>query len=195
MPGLPTQTELFHCFVGEAFPEFWDRLRQAKNPNVAAMAHQVQHTLAGEGLELSLPDAVITVKIDAAHTDSQFELFEVDAPRGPVTPLHRTPWPKAYYVLSGRMIVQVEDEGFDLGPGSAITIPPGALHTETVLSSLTKYLALGLTGAMGRFFADLDATGTHGRPIDEVAQVLQEVLTRHDVTVAGFEPADLESVP
>src|SRR5688500_12741577 len=76
-------TELFHCLVAEAFPEFWDRLSQVENPNVAAMTHQVQHTLAGEGLELNLPDAVITVKIDAEHTDNQFELFEVDAPRGP----------------------------------------------------------------------------------------------------------------
>ena len=103
-------------------------------------------------------------------------------------------WAKAYYVLNGRMIVQVEDEGFDLGPGSAITIPPGALHTETVLSPSTKYLALGLTGAMGRFFADLDASVPHGRPIEEIAPQLQEVLARHGVTLAGFETADLEPV-
>jgi hypothetical protein len=64
-----------------------------------------------------------------------------------------------------------------------------------VLGPATKYLALGLTGAMGRFFADLDATVPQGRPIDADAQELQKVLTRHDVTVAGFEPADLESVP
>jgi quercetin dioxygenase-like cupin family protein len=159
------------------------------------MTHLVQHTDAGEGIELALPDGVVTMKIDAEHTDGDYELFEVDAPRGPTTPLHRTSWGKAYYVLHGRMIVQVEDEGFDLGPGSAITIPPGALHTETVLSPSTKYLALGLTGAMGRFFADLDASVPHGRPIQEVVQQLQEVLTRHEVTLASFETADLESVP
>ena len=153
------------------------------------MTHLVQHSAAGEGIELTLPDAVVTVKIDAAYTDGHYELFEVDAPRGPTTPLHRTGWGKAYYVLHGRMIVQVEDEGFDLGPGSAITIPPGALHTETVLSPSTKYLALGLTGAMGRFFADLDASVPHGRPIREVTQPLQDVLARHDVTVASFQAA------
>jgi quercetin dioxygenase-like cupin family protein len=159
------------------------------------MTHLVQHTAAGEGLELTAPDAVVTIKIDAGHTDDQYELFEVDAPRGPATPLHRTGWPKAYYVLNGRMIVQVEDEAFDLGPGSSITIPPGALHTETVLSPSTKYLALGLTGAMGRFFADLDASVPHGRRIQEIAPLLQEVLARHGVTLAGFEPADFEYVP
>ena len=158
------------------------------------MTHLVQHSAAGEGRELTAPDGVHTVKIDAVHTDDHYELFEIDAPRGPATPLHRTGWAKAYYVLSGRMLVQVEDEGFDLGPGSSITIPPGALHTFTVLSPTTKFLAMSLTGAMGRFLADLDASVPHGRPIEEVAQQIQEVLARHDVTVAGFEVDDLESV-
>ena len=57
------------------------------------------------------------------------------------------------------MIVQVEDEAFDLGPGSSITIPPAALHTFTVLSPTTKFLAVCMTGAMGRFHADLDYLG------------------------------------
>ena len=159
------------------------------------MTHQVQYTAAGEGIELAAPDAVLTVKIDGGHTDDHYELFEVDAPRGPTTPLHRTGWAKAYYVLTGRMIVQVEDEAFDLGPGSSITIPPAALHTFTVLSPTTKFLAMCMTGAMGRFQADLDACVPRDRPIEEVAQQLQEVLARHDVTVVGFETADLKAVP
>jgi hypothetical protein len=51
------------------------------------------------------------------------------------------------------MIVAVEAEGFDLGPGSSITIPPGALHTFTVLSP-DEVSVVSLTGAMGRFYAD-----------------------------------------
>jgi hypothetical protein len=57
-----------------------------------------------------------------------------------------------------------------------------------------KYLAVGLTRAMGRFFADLDASVPRGRPIEEVMQQVQEVLARHDVTLAGFETAGLEPV-
>jgi len=159
------------------------------------MTHQVQHSAAGEGIELVAPDAVLTVKIDAGHTDDHYELFEVDAPRGPTTPLHRTGWATAYYVLTGRMIVQVEDEGFDLGPGSSITIPPAAWHTFTVLSPTTKFLAICMTGAMGRFQADLHACVPRDSPIEEVAQQLQEVLARHDVMVVGFETADLTAVP
>ena len=147
------------------------------------MTHLVQHTAAGEGSELAAPDAIITVKVDAAHTEDQYELFEVDAPRGPTTPLHRTGRPKTYYVLQGRMIVQVDAEGFELGPGSSIAIPPGALHTFTVLSPSTTFLVLSLTGAMGRFHADLDAAVPQGRSVEEAMADIQEVLARHDVTM------------
>jgi hypothetical protein len=72
-------------------------------------------------------------------------------------------------------------------PGSSITIPPASLHTFTVLSPTAKFLVMSLTGAMGAFHADLDATVSHGRPIAEAAQQIQQVLDRHDVTVAGLQ--------
>jgi quercetin dioxygenase-like cupin family protein len=157
------------------------------------MTYLVQHTAAGECIELATGDAIVTVKIDGAHTDDNYELFEVDAPRGPTTPAHRESWAKAFYVLNGRMIVQVEDEAIDLGPGSSITIPPGALNTFTVLSPTAKFLALSLTGGMGRLFSDLDAM-PHDRPIEEVGPQIQEVLSRHGVTIPDFEMAEVESV-
>jgi quercetin dioxygenase-like cupin family protein len=147
------------------------------------MTHTVQYTPVGEGAELTAPDAVLTVKIDADHTGGDYEVFEVDAPRGPATPLHRTGWGKAYYVLHGRMLVQVDDEGYDLGPGAAVTIPPGALHTFTVLSPTVGFLVISQTGAMGRFHADLDASVPRGRPFEDTVQEIARVLERHDVTV------------
>ena len=147
------------------------------------MTHLVQHTAVGEGRELTAPDAVLTVKIDADHTDGAYELFEVDAPRGPATPLHRTGWGKAYYVLHGRMVVQVDDEGYDLGPGSSVTIPPGALHTFTVLSPTVGFLVVSLSGAMGRFHADLAAAVPADRPVAESMDEIGRVLGRHDVTM------------
>jgi quercetin dioxygenase-like cupin family protein len=175
--------------VPRTFPRILGSTSTGGLPTVDAMTHRVQHTGAGEGIELTAPDAVLTMKIDAGHTDGRYELFEVDAPRGPATPPHRTGWGKAYYVLYGRMVVQVEAEGFELGPGSSITIPPGALHTFTVLSPTTKFLVVSLTGAMSRFHADLDATVPHGRQIEDAMREIRQVLSRHDVTVAGLEEA------
>jgi quercetin dioxygenase-like cupin family protein len=153
------------------------------------MTSLVQHSDAGGGLQLSAPDAVLTIKIDAAHTDDQYELFEVYAPRGPATPMHRTGWGKAYYVLHGRLLVQVESEEYDLGPGSSVAIPPAARHTFTVLTPASTFLVMSLTGAMGRFHADLDATLPRDRTVEELGPELQLVLGRHDVTVDGWQAA------
>ncbi len=153
------------------------------------MTHQIHYCGAGEGLEVNAPDAVLTVKIGAGQTGGDYEIFEVDAPRGPATPLHRTGWAKAYYVLHGRMLVQVGDEAYDLSPGATVTIPPHAWHTFTVLSPTVQFLTVSMSDAMGRFHADLDATVPRGRALEEVGPLVQEVLTRHDVTVAGMEVA------
>jgi quercetin dioxygenase-like cupin family protein len=151
------------------------------------MSHRVRHRGAGEGTELAAPDAVLTIKIDSADTDGGYELFEVDAPRGPATPPHQTGWAKAYYLLHGRMIVQVEDQAVDLTPGSAITIPPNAWHTFTVLSPSAGFLVISLTGAMSRFHADLAAAVPADQPVTEPGPELAAVLARHGVRLAPAE--------
>lgn len=156
--------------------------------SVLAMEHRTHHSPAGEGLELTAPDAVLTVKVDAAHTDGTYEVFEVSAPRGPATPQHRTGWGKSYYVLLGRMIVQVDDRAFDVGPGAVVVIPPGALHTFTVLTPTVAFLVVSAGRAMGAFHADLSATVPQGRPLDEVLPELRQVLSRHAVSFEAGVP-------
>lgn len=152
---------------------------------MGVMTTSIQYLQAGDGVELHAPDATLTVKVDSEHTDGSYEVFEVDALREEPAPLHRTGWAKTYYVLQGRIVVQIDDEGFDLGPGSSIAIPAGALHTFTVLTPATKFLVFSLTGAMGRFHADLDASVPHGRPLEDTTPEIQQVLSRHDVTMDG----------
>lgn len=149
----------------------------------------VQYLTAGQGAELATPDAVLTVKVGADHTDQQFEVFEVDAPRGPATPLHTTGWAKCYYVLAGRMLVQLGDEACDLGPGASLLIPAGAWHTFTVLTPSVQFLAVAATGAMGRFHRDLAASLDPARPLSDLLPVIMEVLSRHPVSMAAPEAA------
>lgn len=149
------------------------------------MTESVHLSTAGTGTEYAAPDATVTVKIGAEHSGAQYELFEIDAPRGPASPPHRESWSKAFYVLQGRILVQAEDQGYDLGPGSSISIPAGTLNTFSVLTPSAKFLAISQTGRMGAFFADLATVD----PADYAA--LGEMSNRHGVTLAA--PTGAES--
>jgi quercetin dioxygenase-like cupin family protein len=147
------------------------------------MTDSVHVSEPGAGAEYAAPDATVTVKIGGEHTGGRYELFEVDAPRGPATPPHSESWSKAFYVLQGRVLVQAGDRGYDLGPGSSIAIPAGTVNTFTVLTPSARFLAISMTDAMGKFFADLDRLGT-ADPADPADRAeIQRVVARHGVTI------------
>lgn len=151
------------------------------------MLGQVRFSPAGEGTEFALPDGTGTLKISGQDTGGAYELFEVDAPRLPAMPPHSTPWAKSFYVLHGQLLVQVDDEGYDLGPGCSVTIPGSAMHTFTVLTPSARFLAVSLTDAMSRFFADF----TRSLPVERSPEdaELAAVLQRHGVTMANGQVA------
>jgi len=138
---------------------------------------------SGEGLELDSTDAKVIVKVDAEHTDGAYEVFEVDAPRGPTVPPHATPWSVSFYVLHGRMAVYVDGEIYDVAPGASITIPAESMHTFTVHTPSVKFLAVSMTDAMGRFFRDVDQAVPSGTPLEQAAPLLQGVVARHGITL------------
>ncbi len=142
------------------------------------MTESVHLSTAGTGAEYAAPDATVTVKVGSEHSGGQYEIFEIDAPRGPASPPHSESWSKAFYVLQGRILVQADDQGYDLGPGASISIPAGTLNTFSVLTPSAKFLAVSQTGRMGEFFADLAAAD----PTDFAA--LGEISSRHGVTLA-----------
>lgn len=141
------------------------------------MTGSVHVSAAGAGTEYAAPDATVTVKIGGEHSGGGYELFEIDAPRGPAAPTHAESWSKAFYVLQGRVLVHAGDQGYELGPGASIAIPAGTPNTFSVLTPSAKFLALSLTDAMGRFFADLEVTAATDPAL------LQAVTARHGVTL------------
>jgi hypothetical protein len=85
------------------------------------------------------------------------------------------------------MSVQVDGQTFDLDPGASIAIPPDALHTFRVQTPSVRFLVFALTGGMGRFHADLDASVPRGRPAEEILPEIGAVLARHKVTLETAE--------
>jgi quercetin dioxygenase-like cupin family protein len=83
------------------------------------MTDLVHYSPAGSGEELFTLDATVTVRIDAKHTGSAFELFQVVAARGPAAPPRREPWAKAFYVLQGQLAILV-----DMSARHGVTLAP-----------------------------------------------------------------------
>ncbi len=152
------------------------------------MSHKVIHTAPGNGTRLNTVDSFATVKIAAADTDDQYELFEVEAPQGPGVPPHRHPWAEAYYVLDGAMDVRVGARVVTLEPGASITVPPNAIHTIEATSPTVRFLAFSQTPGTGRLFQDLDDTIPAGEPDEATIALIVEVATRNNVTFIGPNP-------
>lgn len=70
-----------------------------------------------------------------AHRNScitQQSLAEARVPPGASTTPHYHPrTEEIYYILSGQGRIRIEGEVQDVGPGDAIAIPPGSIHTIT----------------------------------------------------------------
>ncbi len=59
-------------------------------------------------------------------------LAEARLPTGCSTlPHHHIKTEEIYYILEGRGLMQLGEETAELGPGDAVAIPPGLLHTLT----------------------------------------------------------------
>ncbi|GHE75589.1 hypothetical protein GCM10017786_00370 [Amycolatopsis deserti] len=148
------------------------------------MTGKIHLARPGEGRPHAMTDGIHTVKAGAEHTGGAYEVFEVDAPRAPAAPPHRSPWAGTLYVLDGTVLVHVDDEKHDLGPGAAITIPAQCAFTFEVTSESARMLAVTSGDGAGRFFADFAAAVPADRPLDEVLPRLLEVTRRHGVSVA-----------
>ncbi|WP_116110152.1 cupin domain-containing protein [Amycolatopsis ruanii] len=147
------------------------------------MTGKIHLTGPGAGVPLAMPDGVHTVKAGAEHTGGVYEVFEVEAPRAPAGPPHRSPWAGTMYVVEGDVTVHAAGEVHDLGPGAAITIPARCPFTFEVTSKAARVLAITTGDGAGRFFADFAATVPAGRPIEEVLPAVLEVIRRHGVSL------------
>jgi mannose-6-phosphate isomerase-like protein (cupin superfamily) len=69
-------------------------------------------------------------------------LAEARLPTGASTVPHYHPvTEEIYYVLEGTALMQIGKESREVGPGDAIAIPPGEIHTiENLGSSVLKFL-------------------------------------------------------
>src|SRR3954451_5579604 len=149
------------------------------------MANRVLYVRTGEGPRLNTVDSTATVKIAAADTNEEYELFELEAPEGSEVPPHRHPWAEAYYVLSGDLGVQIGGRRYQLGAGGPVSIPPNAVHTIAPKGGPSRFLVISMTPGTGTLFTALDRSAPADQPIEAIVPILLEVAERNGVTFVG----------
>ena len=86
----------------------------------------------GEGYAVWSVGDRMTFKIRSEHTDCDFVLFEADImPGGGPPPHSHLREDEMFYVLEGEVTFLREDATFIAGPGAAVFLPRGKVHTFT----------------------------------------------------------------
>lgn len=88
----------------------------------------------------------------AEETDGAYLMFEDEMELGKTTPLHLHPEAdESVYLLAGRILMYLDGEQREVGPGGLVMVPRGMPHAFLVTSEKCRVLAL-LTPGIGQEF-------------------------------------------
>lgn len=86
-----------------------------------------------EGRVIRFLGDTITCKFNSAQAEG-YRFFELLATANDGAPLHTHPWDEGFYVLSGEVEVQINDQILQATPGYCVNISAGIAHTYRVHS-------------------------------------------------------------
>lgn len=102
-----------------------------------------------------------TWKATAAETGGAFIMLEDRMERGKMTPLHTHPnEDEAIYVLEGELLVDIEGERHQVGPGGLFVAPRGVPHAFMVTSETARVLAVQTPASGESFYREAGETVT-----------------------------------
>jgi quercetin dioxygenase-like cupin family protein len=127
----------------------------------------------------------IRVLVDGAESQSAFELFLVEGDLGSGPPPHAHAWLEAYYVLDGKVLVEVGDEQTLAEPGTSAVVSPGQVHRFEVLSPTARFIVATTGKDASAFFRDLSANAPGAPTPDNLPQII-EVAKRNGLTSPLF---------
>lgn len=111
-------------------------------------------------------------EIASHESTGEGEVFELSGPRDSGPPPHRHGWSEAYYVLDGRVEVQVDGRVTVLERGDYAFAPAQSAHAYRILSEEARMLVLTGSAGAGRFFASMDrAAAEPGFSMDRAVEV------------------------
>lgn len=144
----------------------------------------------GEGERLWFLGTLATIKVAGEAVDGRFALIELLLPHGASPPLHTHPQDESYFVLDGRLAVQVGKQRLDLRQGDTAVVPMTVPHSFRVDSDTARVLVLSTPAGIDRFVRDggvpasaptLPPAGTPRPAPDE----LERIFRAHRVVNVG----------
>ncbi|MDA0158784.1 cupin domain-containing protein [Solirubrobacter ginsenosidimutans] len=126
----------------------------------------------------------ILIKAGSEQTAGSFFLSETTIEPGfPGPPPHRhRTLHDMFYVLSGTLTMQVEDEVHEVGPGGFACVPPGVVHTFSNPSpEPVRFLNFNTPAGFERYMRELAAAAAD-QPLTR--EKIGEIASRHDFEVA-----------
>ena len=119
---------------------------------------------------------------------AQFRLVEKPGYR---TPLHvHDQTDETFYVLEGRLTLQIDGERSELGPGDYVFLPRGTIHAQGNLSNDRVVLLTTLVpGDFAAFFRDrAELVKTIPPEHPDYGSAMRDLGKKHDIRIIGPTP-------
>ena len=112
----------------------------------------------GEGELLAILGTQVKFLCTSESTDKGFSILEVELPQGTGAPPHHHPWDEAYYLLSGNVTFQLEEQVIAMTAGEFIYAPGGTVHGfKGASGEAAKMLVFDSPAHSEAFFRELDS--------------------------------------
>jgi quercetin dioxygenase-like cupin family protein len=127
----------------------------------------------------------VRVLVDGADRDSTFELFLVEGDLGSGPPPHAHQWLEAYYVLDGKLLVEIGGEQTLTEPGTSAVVKAGEVHRFEIATPTARFIVATEGKGASAFFRDLSSNAP-GAPTPENLSQIVEVAKRNGLTSPLF---------
>jgi quercetin dioxygenase-like cupin family protein len=122
----------------------------------------------------------IRVIAPATRTGS-YEIFLQSGSEGAGPPPHAHPWDEAFFVIAGRLEMQLGDARRELTAGQLAHVPRGTVHAFRIVEPSTRFLSINSHGGAAAFFGDVDRETGGALDVPKLLAVAQ----RHQIAIAA----------
>lgn len=141
----------------------------------------------GEGEALSVAGARVSVKVASRDTRGRFSLAEYELPAGyEGLPVHvHGSFEHAWYVVEGRVRVEIEGRGHDVGPGGFVYVRRGEAHTiANPGDAPARVVAVDTPGGLEAFYRAVARASEDGELDPEAFEAIERRFDTREVAGA-----------